>query len=134
MRLQSIDDLKEIVQAMQELGNEWYTEIISLREANAKLLKDNENLRAENESLSREFDNLSRKVTTLKDELRGEILEELNADAQEKFQKFVKGHLSDISKKLNAASIKTEESSPYHEIQSAAQNEAPQAEGSPYDD
>ena len=143
MRLQNIDDLKEIVRAMQELGNAWYTENISLREANDKLLKDNEKLRAENESLRREFDNLSEKVTVLKNELRGEILDELNAAGQETFQKFVKDYLSDIRKKLNEASIKTTEPSPYQkEIQTSAQeemqelNEAPpKAEGhSPYDD
>ena len=143
MRLQNIDDLKEIVRAMQELGNAWYTENISLREANDKLLKDNEKLRAENESLRREFDNLSEKVTVLKNELRGEILDELNAAGQETFQKFVKDYLSDIRKKLNEASIKTTEPSPYQkEIQTSAQeemqelNEAPpKAEGhSLYDD
>ena len=143
MRLQNIDDLKEIVRAMQELGNAWYKENISLHEANDKLLKDNEKLRAENESLRREFDNLSEKVTVLKNELRGEILDELNAAGQETFQKFVKDYLSDIRKKLNEASIKTTEPSPYQkEIQTSAQeemqelNEAPpKAEGhSLYDD
>ena len=132
MRLQNIDDLKEIVRAMQELGNAWYTENISLREANAKLSKDNEQLRAENESLRREFDNLSEKVTVLKNELRGEILNELNAAEQETFQKLVKDYLGDIRKKLNVATVKTAEPSLYQgEIQTSAQAEMQEVNEAP---
>ena len=111
--MQNIDDLKEIVRAMQELGNAWHEENISLRSENERLLAENKNLRAENESLRREFDNLSEKVTVLKNELRKEILDELNATAQEDFQKFVKNYLGDIRKKLNEATIKPEKSLPY---------------------
>ena len=102
--MQNIDDLKEIVRAMQELGNAWHEENISLRSENERLLAENKNLRAENESLRREFDNLSEKVTVLKKELREEILGELNVTAQEDFQKFVRDYLGDIRKKLTAPS------------------------------
>ena len=120
--MNNIEDLKEILTAMQEIGNAWHAENISLR----NLIKENEELRAENESLRREFDILSEKIVNLKEELhteiltkqdklRDEILKELDVKGRENFQKDVRDFLGDIRKKLKETTVKAEEPSLYQE-------------------
>ncbi len=114
--MQNIEDLKEILTTVQEIGNAWHEENISLREENDRLLKENENLRAENESLRRELENLPAQVKELlgilRDDiineldakthvLRDDIIGELDAKTRDDFQKFVRDYLKDIRDKLN---------------------------------
>lgn len=99
--MQNIEDLKEILTTVQEIGNAWYEENISLREENDRLLKENENLRAENESLRRELENLPAQVKELLGILRDDIIGELDAKTRDDFQKFVRDYLKDIHDKLN---------------------------------
>lgn len=99
--MQNIEDLKEILTTVQEIGNAWHEENISLREENDRLLKENENLRAENESLRRELENLPAQVKELLGILRDDIIGELDAKTRDDFQKFVRDYLKDIRDKLN---------------------------------
>ena len=94
--------------AVQEIGNAWHEENISLREENDRLLKEIEKLRAENESLHRELENLPAQMKNLLGTLRDDIIGELDANTRDEFQKFVRDYLKDIRDKLNTPT-KTEE-------------------------
>lgn len=109
--MEKIDDLKEILSAIQELGTSWQQEIIKLREENAqladenKILRDNYNqLHAENESLKQELCNLSEKMEQLNLNLRNEIFKELNGMKQDEFQKMVADYLREIRKQVSSES------------------------------
>ena len=105
--METIDDLKEILTAAQELGSKWQEEIISLRAENSELRKANETLRenyeslnAENKNLRAELNDLSEKTEQLNQNLREEIIaavaKELDAAKQDAFQNFVRDYLEKI--------------------------------------
>ena len=109
--MERIDDLKEILSAIQEIGTSWQKEIIKLREENAqladenKILRDNyDQLHAENESLKQELCNLSEKMEQLNLNLRNEIFKELNDMKQDEFQKMVADYLREIRKQVSSES------------------------------
>ena len=104
--METIDDLKEILTAAQDLGAKWQEEIISLRTENSRLQEENETLRenyeslhAENKKLQTELNNLSEKTEQLIKNLRDEIIRELNTANQEEFQN-VKNSLKEIRKRV----------------------------------
>ena len=110
--METIDDLKEILTAAQDLGSKWQEEIISLRAENSRLEKDNETLRknyeslhAENKKLQTELNNLSEKTEQLNQNLREEIIaavaKELDAAKQDAFQNFVRDYLKEIRERVD---------------------------------
>lgn len=133
--MQTIDDLKEILTAVQELGSKWREENISLREKNFRLEKENETLREnynrlheENKILRDEMKNLSEKTEQLKKDLSEEIIaavaKELNAAKQDEFQNLVEDSLKDIRERLGKESTvkvemppSDEKDSPYYNFQ-----------------
>lgn len=133
--MQTIDDLKEILTAVQELGSKWQEENISLRAKNFRLEKENETLREnynrlheENKILRDEIKNLSEKTEQLKKDLSEEIIaavaKELNAAKQDEFQNLVKDSLKDIRERLGKEStvkvempLGDEKNSPYYDFQ-----------------
>lgn len=110
--METIDDLKEILTAAQELGAKWQEEIISLRAENSELRKANETLRKnyeslheENKTLRAELNDLSEKTEQLNQNLREEIIaavaKELDAAKQDEFQNFVKDYLKEIRERVD---------------------------------
>lgn len=110
--METIDDLKEILTAAQDLGAKWQEEIISLRTENSRLQEENETLRenyeslhAENKKLQTELNNLSEKTEQLNQNLREEIIaavaKELNAAKQDEFQNFVTDYLKEIRERVD---------------------------------
>ena len=111
--MQRIEDLKEILKALQDIGNEWHAKNISLREENFRLLEENqtlrenyEQLREQNDELKREIKNLSENVQKLIDKLRDDIITEIAANNSGDFQGIVKSDLLAIRRKLNETPIK----------------------------
>ena len=109
--METIDDLKEILTAAQELGSKWQEEIISLRAKNSELRKENETLRKnyeslheENTNLRAELNNLSEKtgqlIKNLRDEIIAAVAKELDAAKQDAFQNFVKDYLEKIRERV----------------------------------
>lgn len=101
--MQQIDDLKEIFKATQDLGVAWQNELVELRAKNSRLIAENKlladnfkKISEENKNLHAELNNLSEKVGQLMENLRGDILTELNARNSDDFQNFVKDYLKKI--------------------------------------
>ena len=101
--MQQIDDLKEIFKATQDLGVAWQNELVKLRAENSRLIAENKlladnfkKISEENKNLHAELNNLSEKVGQLMENLRGDILTELNARNSDDFQNFVKDYLKKI--------------------------------------
>lgn len=110
--METIDDLKEILTAAQELGSKWQEENISLRAENSELRKANETLRKnyeslheENKKLHAELNDLSEKTGQLIKNLREEIIaavaKELDAAKQDEFQNFVIDYLREIRERVD---------------------------------
>lgn len=117
--MQKIDDLREILTAIQDIGNAWQAENVSLRKDRDDLLDENEHLREtcerltkQNNSLRQEINNLSEKTEQLIKNLRDELIKELAADKQEDFQKFVREYLRELRKASNTPTTKAEEPKP----------------------
>lgn len=114
--MQKIEDLREILTAIQDIGNTWQKENIQLRKDRDDLLDENQHLREtcerltkQNSSLRQDINNLSEKTEQLIKNLRDELIKELAADKQEDFQKFVRDYLREIRKPSNEPTIKVEE-------------------------
>ena len=117
--MQKIEDLKEIQTAIQEIGNAWRTENISLRKDRDDLLDENQHLREtcqrltkQNNALRQDINNLSEKLEQLIKNLRDEVVKEFAADKQEDFQKFVRDCLQEIRKASGESTIKCAEPKP----------------------
>lgn len=117
--MQKIDDLREIIMAIQDIGNTWQAEIIKLRKDRDDLLDENEHLREtcdrltkQNNSLRQDINNLSEKTEQLIKNLRDELIKELAADKQEDFQKFVRDYLRELRKASSTPTTKAEEPKP----------------------
>ena len=117
--MQKIDDLREILTAIQDIGNAWQAENIKLRKDRDDLLDENEHLREtcdqltkQNKLLRQDINNLSEKTEQLIKNLRDELIRELATDKQEEFQKFVRDYLRELRKASNTPTTKAEESKP----------------------
>ena len=117
--MQKIEDLKEILTAIQDIGNTWKTENISLRKDRDDLLDENQHLREtcqrltkQNNSLRQEISSLSEKMEQLIKNLRDEVIKEFAADKQEDFQKFVRDCLQEIRKTSGESTTKSAEPKP----------------------
>lgn len=117
--MQKIDDLREILTAIQEIGSAWQAEIIQLRKDRDDLLDENEHLREtcerltkQNNSLCQDIKNLSEKTEQLIKDLRNDLIKELDSKKQEEFQKFVRDYLRELRKASNTPTPKAEEPKP----------------------
>ncbi|MBD3879428.1 MAG: hypothetical protein SR1Q5_07070 [Quinella sp. 1Q5] len=117
--MQKIDDLREILTAIQDIGNAWQAENIKLREENDRLLDKNGRLREtydrltkQNESLRQDIKNLLEETKRLIENLRDDLINELAADKQEDFQKFVRDYLRKLRKASSTPTTKAEETKP----------------------
>ena len=93
--MQKFDDLREVLTAIQDIGNAWQAENISLRAENSRLINENNSLRGQNENLRREIKNLSDEVKNLEtrlQSLRDELIKQLDADKQDN-QNFIRRFL-----------------------------------------
>lgn len=109
--MQTIEDLHEILSAVQEIGAAWQNQNVSLRAENSRLTDENKTLREnyerlhrENENLRREISNLSEKIEQFNNNLRDEIIRELNAVNRDDFQNFVRDYLRVIREQLDRPS------------------------------
>ena len=117
--MQKIDDLREILTAIQDIGNAWQKEIIQLREENDRLFYENEHLREtrdrltdQNKLLRQDIKNLSEKTEQLIKDLRNDLIKELDSKKQEEFQKFVRDYLRKLREASNTSTTKAEEPKP----------------------
>lgn len=117
--MQKIDDLREILTAIQEIGSAWQAEIIQLRKDRDDLLDENEHLREtcerltkQNNSLCQDIKNLSEKTEQLIKDLRNDLIKELDSKKQEEFQKFVRDYLRELRKASNTPTPKAEDPKP----------------------
>ena len=107
-KLDGIEDLKEILDAMQKIGNAWHEKNLSLISENTRLLEENKNLRADMENIRRDLDKLSEKIQPLIDDmrvgaLRKDILTEMAVGKRDEFQRDVRDELKAIRDKLTLA-------------------------------
>ena len=91
--------MREVLTAIQDIGNAWHEENISLRAENSRLRDENKSLRTENNSIRGQNENLRREIKNLSDEiknlegklqsLRDELIKQLDFDKQDN-QKFIR--------------------------------------------
>lgn len=118
--MQKFEDLREVLTAIQDIGNAWHEENISLRAENFRLRDENKSLRTENNSLREQNENLRREIQNLSDEiknlesklqsLRDELIKQLDVDKQDsqKFiRKFFGGNVSSVATQTDTPSIST---------------------------
>ena len=117
--MQKIDDLQEILTAIQDIGSAWQAEIIKLRKDRDELLDKNEHLREtrdrlteQNKLLRQDIKNLSEKTEQLIKDLRNDLIKELDSKKQEEFQKFVRDYLRKLREASNTPTPKAEEPKP----------------------
>lgn len=97
--MQKFEDLREVLTAIQDIGNAWHEENISLRAENSRLRDENNSLRTENNSIRGQNENFRREIKNLSDEiknlegklqnLRDELIKQLDVDKQDN-QKFIR--------------------------------------------
>ena len=119
IELQKIDDLREILTAIQDIGNAWQAENIQLRNDRDDLLDENEHLREtrdrlteQNKLLRQDINNLSEKTEQLIKDLRDDLIKELDSKKQEEFQKSVLEYLRKLREASNTPTPKAEEPKP----------------------
>ena len=107
--MDNFEDLREVLSAIQEVGNAWQNENVSLKATNAELRTQNDELRTQNETLRREVQNLSDEVRNLEgklDELRDEVIKQLKADKDDN-QRFIRKYFG-----ANVSSVATQTDTP----------------------
>lgn len=107
--MQNFEDLREILTAIQDLGNEWQTQNVSLRAENSRLQSENIFLRDQNDQLRRKLKDLSDENKRLEDklnDLRDELITQLDADKRDN-QEFIKRYFG-----ANVSSRKTQTDAP----------------------
>ena len=95
-------DLREVLSAIQEVGNAWQSENVSLRAQNSRLQNENEQLRREMQNLSEEVSKLEVKLAALRDEL----IKQLAADKADN-QSFIKNYFG-----ANVSSVESQTNEP----------------------
>lgn len=113
--MQKIDDVKEIISAMHELGTKWHSEIILLREENLRLKKDNERL-------EKNFNNLKNNL----EDVRREIIKELDAKKREDFQEFVEDYLKRIRECVDGKIIESAQKNSTENVSNNISDNAPE--------
>ena len=107
--MEKFEDLREVLTAIQDIGNAWQAENVSLRAENSRLQSDNEQLRTHNEQLRRELQTLSDEVRNLEaklQDLRNELIKQLKADKDEN-QSFIRKYFG-----ANVSSVETQTNNP----------------------
>ncbi len=102
IRVDNFEDLREVLSAIQDIGNAWQNENISLKATNAELRKQNDELRRELKTLSDEVRNLQKKLDKLRDELIGQLKDDLRENKQ-----FIKNFFG-----ANVSSVATQTDTP----------------------
>ena len=100
--MDNFEDLREVLSAIQEVGNAWQNENVSLKATNAELHAQNDQLRREVQNLSDEVRNLQKKL----DELRDEVIKQLKADKDDN-QQFIRKYFG-----ANVSSVATQTDTP----------------------
>ena len=105
--MDKFEDLREVLTAIQDIGNAWQSENVSLRTQNSELRRDNETLRTQNEQLRRELKTLSDEVRDLEAKLaalRDEVIKQLKADKadnQSLIRKYFGANVSSVESQTN---------------------------------